>query len=195
MSAPLALVTGGVRRVGAVISGRLAQAGYAVALHGHSNAEPEDDLKKVLEEQDSEWRGFVADFAETESASNLLEEVEKAFGRCPDLLVNSASIFGQDDVTNINAGSLEKHMMVNLISPVLLTTELARKRGAGDRGCVVQILDQRIRNPNQDQLSYTLSKQALSESVRTLALNCCQTLRINGVAPGLTLTAGESSKG
>jgi NAD(P)-dependent dehydrogenase (short-subunit alcohol dehydrogenase family) len=52
-------------------------------------------------------------------------------------------------------------------------------------------LDQRIRNPNRDQLSYTLSKQALAGSVRSLAVACADRLRVNGVAPGLTMTAGE----
>ena len=56
---------------------------------------------------------------------------------------------------------------------------------------MIHILDQRIRNPNRDQLSYTLSKQALAASVRSLAVACADKLRVNGVAPGLTLTAGE----
>jgi pteridine reductase len=74
----------------------------------------------------------------------------------------------------------------------LLTTALHHRRPAGsERACVIHILDQRIRNPNRDQLSYTLSKQALAGSVRSLAVACADKLRVNGVAPGLTLTAGE----
>ncbi len=191
MTAPLALVTGGVRRVGAAISGRLAEAGYALALHGHSDAQPEDELKVVLAAKKTDWHGFVADFGDASSASSLISEVSDYFGRPPDLLVNSASIFGQDDLSNIDAAALEKHLKVNMMLPVLLTIELARIRAKGDRGCAVQILDQRVGNPNHDQLSYTLSKQALGESVRTLALTCADRLRVNGVAPGLTLTAGE----
>ena len=76
--------------------------------------------------------------------------------------------------------------------PVLLTTALYQRRTAeSERACVIHILDQRVRNPNRDQLSYTLSKQALAGSVRSLAIACADKLRINGVAPGLTLTAGE----
>lgn len=191
MTAPLALVTGGVRRVGAAISGKLAQAGYDLALHGHSDAEPEDRLLETLKRAHTDWHGFIADFENTGSASTLISAVISHFGRAPDLLVNSASIFGQDDLSNLDADMLEKHMSVNMMLPVLLTIELANRRNSADRGCVVQILDQRVRNPNHDQLSYTLSKQALSETVRTLALTCAKTMRVNGVAPGLTLTAGE----
>lgn len=193
MTAPLALVTGGVRRVGAAIAAKLAKAGYALALHGHSDAEPDDDLKSVLESEKSDWHGFTADFGDTDSAATLIATVANHFGRAADLLVNSASNFGQDDASNIDAAALQKHMSVNMMVPTLLSVELARLRPSGDRASVVHILDQRIRNPNRDQLSYTLSKQALAESVRTLAISCADRLRVNGVAPGLTLTAGEYS--
>ena len=194
MTAPLALVTGGVRRVGAAISGKLAKAGYDLALHGHSDAEPDDNLLAILKSANTNWQGFVADFNDTASASVLVAAVTKHFGRAPDVLVNSASIFGQDDLSSIDADMLEKHISVNMMLPVLLTVELAKARTKVDRGCVVHILDQRVRNPNHDQLSYTLSKQALSESVKTLALTCAATMRVNAVAPGLTLTAGEYGK-
>lgn len=194
MTAPLALITGGVRRVGAAISGKLAEAGYALALHGHSDAEPEQELQAILETEKTDWHGFVADFGDTSSAATLIAAVKEHFGRAPDLLVNSASVFGQDNVTDMSPDTLKKHMTVNMMLPILLTAELAKIRKGSDRGCVVQILDQRVRNPNHDQLSYTLSKQALSESVRTLAITCADTVRVNGVAPGLTLTAGEYGK-
>ncbi|MEP2989923.1 MAG: SDR family oxidoreductase [Parasphingorhabdus sp.] len=194
MTAPLALVTGGVRRVGAAISGKLAEAGYDLALHGHSDAEPEGELLATLKSSHTGWHGFIADFNDTVSASALLTDVIEHFDRPPDLLVNSASIFGQDDLSSIDPDALEKHMSVNMMLPVLLTIELAKAQKKEDRGSVVHILDQRVRNPNHDQLSYTLSKQALSESVRTLALTCADTMRVNAVAPGLTLTAGEYGK-
>ena len=193
MSAPLALVTGGVRRVGAVIAEHLAKADYALALHGHSDAEPEQNLANTLSETGVEWRGFVSDFGELDAAAKLLQDIDKQMNRAPDLIVNSASIFGQDDAETMTDAELAKHLRVNMMVPVALTTELAKRVPDGNRASVIHILDQRIGNPNRDQLSYTLSKQALAESVRTLAISCADKLRVNGVAPGLTLTAGEYS--
>lgn len=192
MTAPLALVTGGVKRVGAAIAARLAAAGYALALHGHSDAVPEDRLSGTLEETGCEWFGFQQDFTDEGAAETLIDQVVRHFGRTPDLIVNSASIFGQDDASSIDEKALQEHFRVNSMVPVLLTTALHHRRAeTGDRACIIHILDQRIRNPNRDQLSYTLSKQALAGSVRSLAVACADRLRINGVAPGLTLTAGE----
>tara|TARA_R110001599_G_scaffold34871_13_gene111288 strand:- start:11113 stop:11880 length:768 start_codon:yes stop_codon:yes gene_type:complete len=192
MTRPLALVTGGVKRVGAAIAGRLAEAGYALALHGNSDIIPEDGLANKLQETGCDWSGFQQDFLEDGAAESLIERVAGHFGQEPDLIVNSASIFGQDMADEVAEKELLDHYRVNSLVPVLLTTALHQRRPAGsDRACVIHILDQRIRNPNRDQLSYTLSKQALAGSVRSLAVACADRLRVNGVAPGLTLTAGE----
>ncbi|ATW03798.1 SDR family oxidoreductase [Sphingorhabdus sp. YGSMI21] len=192
MTAPIALVTGGVKRVGAAIAARLAEAGYALALHGNSDAIPEEGLARKLAETGCDWSGFQQDFLEEGAAEALMDQIVDHFGRTPDLIVNSASIFGQDDAGSLSEKDLQEHLRVNSMVPVLLTTALHHRRPAGsDRACVIHILDQRIRNPNRDQLSYTLSKQALAGSVRSLAVACADKLRVNGVAPGLTLTAGE----
>ncbi len=63
MTRPLALVTGGVKRVGAAIAARLADAGYALALHGNSDATPEEGLAKKLAQTDCKWSGFPAGFS------------------------------------------------------------------------------------------------------------------------------------
>jgi len=192
MTAPLALVTGGVKRVGAVIAARLAESGYALALHGNSDAVPEPFLEEKLRETGCAWSAYQQDFTLDGAAGTLMDQVAGHFGRVPDLIVNSASIFGQDDAGSIDETVLREHFRVNSLVPVLLTTALYQRRAAGSgRACVLHILDQRVRNPNRDQLSYTLSKQALAESVRSLAVACADKLRVNGVAPGLTLTAGE----
>ena len=58
---------------------------------------------------------------------------------------------------------------------------------------IVHIVDQRVHNPNGDQLSYTLSKQALAESVRSLASAFGARARVNGVAPGLVIPTEDYS--
>ncbi len=189
----LALVTGGVRRLGAHISTRLAEAGYALALHGHSDAQPDDMLTEALKVHNTDWSGFVADFVEEGAASRLLESVVEHFGRPPDLLINNASLFDYDDAQSLDDRNLEQHLRINMMVPTLLTTLLAKRVPKNERAAVVNIVDQRVRNPNGDQLSYTLSKQALSETIRTLAIACADQLRINGIAPGLTLATEDYS--
>lgn len=187
----LALVTGGYRRIGAVIAARLANEGWSLALHSHSAATPTGDLALMLASQKCNWHGFVADLADGNSAQHLLDQIIRHFGAPPSLIVNNASRFAYDDTQTMDAAALADHMAVNLTAPVLLATGLAARLPAGVQACVINILDQRIRQPNGDQLSYTLSKQALAAATETLARALAPQIRVNGIAPGLTLPTDD----
>jgi pteridine reductase len=169
----LALVTGGRRRLGAAIATRLESGGWTVARHSHV---------------DDGSGAFVADLADPAAAAALIGEITDRHGAAPALLVNNAAIFDWDDAYSADAASLAHHHAINAAAPVLLILALVR---AGGGGAVVNILDQRVRNPNGDQLSYTLSKTALAGATRTLAAALAPGWRVNAVAPGLTLPTSD----
>lgn len=187
----LALVTAGMRRIGAAIAARLADDGWALALHSHRAEAPEPELAAILAQDRCRWRGFTADFANGDEIEQLLPAIAAHFGRLPDLIVNNASRFVWDDPASVTAAAIAQHQAVNLIAPVMLTTGLAAALPDDARAVVVNILDKRIRHPGGDQLSYTLSKQALSGATETLARALAPKLRVNAVAPGLTLPTQE----
>lgn len=186
---PLALVTGGCRRLGARVAAALALAGYDLALHGTHDAAPDADLADALRRAGVEWRGFPGDFREPGVAAGILPEVTQAFGRAPDLLVNSASLFGQDRLNDVKPRDLADAYAVNCAAAVVLTRAFVEAAGAGDRS-VVNMLDQRIAHPHADQLSYTLGKAALA-AFTTVASGNAAGVRVNGVAPGLTLPTAD----
>lgn len=187
----LALVTGGHRRLGGVIAGALAKAGHSLAIHGSHDTRLDSHLALTFEENRTEWEGFVVDFADPEGAEELVAMVADRFGRPPDILVNSAAIFGQDRIDTVNADDLMRHYAVNCAAPALLTKAFATiPAGPGDR-CIVNILDQRIDHPHADQLAYTLSKFALAGLTRTAAQSLAPRVRVNAVAPGLTIATPD----
>jgi pteridine reductase len=165
----LALVTGGHRRLGAAIVARLAADGWTVAIHG-----AREDI--------------AADLSDTAAVEGLIPRVAERYGELPSLLVNSASRFEWDDAGSVTPESMDFHHAVNARAPILLALALAK---AGGEGSIVNILDQRVRNPNADQLSYTFSKTALAAATHTLAISLAPKLRVNAVAPGLTLPTAE----
>ena len=183
---PLALVTGGWRRIGAAIAEALAADGWDLALHAHHRDGFDPALADRLRQGGATVHGIAGDLIEPDAPDMIVREAINAFGRAPALLVNSASVFRDDRLATLTADSLDLHLRTNLYAPLLLTKAFAAALGDGE-GSVVMLLDQRVRNPVPDQLSYSLSKQALHTSLRNLARDLAPRIRVNGVAPGLVL--------
>jgi NAD(P)-dependent dehydrogenase (short-subunit alcohol dehydrogenase family) len=189
----IALVTAGHHRLGAAIAARLAEAGWALALHSRKAETPDAALAEVLAQTQVPWQSFVADLADEAAVAGLIPEVATHFGAAPSLIVNNASRFDWDDAASLSQSALMAHFAVNTAAPALLATALAHALPSDARGCVVNILDQRIRQPGGDQLSYTVSKLALSGATEALARALAPKVRVNAVAPGLVIPTQDYS--
>lgn len=76
---------------------------------------------------------------------------------------------------------------------MLLTQQLAQELSPEHTGVVVNLLDQKLCNPNPDFLTYTLSKPALAQATVLAAQALAPRIRVMGIAPGLSLRSGEQS--
>ena len=197
-SRPVALVTGAARRIGRVIALELAHAGFDIALHhrgsdAHSVAEAEATAGE-LRAAGARVAPFAADFADPSAAAALLPAIAQAFGRV-DVVVNSASRFEYDSPATFDAALLESLTRSNVAAPVALAQALAaqlrtQEKHARVTPCVVNLLDQKLHNPNPDYFSYTLTKAALAHATVLLAQALAPAVRVCGVSPGITLVSG-----
>jgi len=185
----LALVTGGLHRVGAAIAARLAAGGYDVALHAHRMGHPDPALAEAIAANGVESAIFAADLASPDDVESLIGRVKAHFGRAPDALVNSASIISERQWADVSREELVRHLDVNFIAPMLLVRSFAAALADDRPGAVVNILDQRVANPPVDQAAYTASKLALGSVTRVMARAFAPAVRVNAVAPGNTLPA------
>lgn len=183
----LALVTAGFHRLGAAIAARLAEDGWTLALHSRKADTPDPVLAAVLARIKTPWHGFVADLADPSAVAGLIPLVVAHFGAAPSLLVNNASRFEWDDAESVSHEALMAHFAVNAATPIVLASALAASLPAKGGGLVVNILDQRVRHPSGDQMSYTVSKLALSGATEALARALAPRVRVNAVAPGLVI--------
>jgi NAD(P)-dependent dehydrogenase (short-subunit alcohol dehydrogenase family) len=180
------LVTGGAKRLGAAIVRRLAADGHRVVIHYGASA---TDAAALAEEVGA--AGTVqGDLAGVAQAGDLFARAVEVAGGPIDGLVNSASEFRFDRPEAIDPALAARLMAVNCTMPALLVQALAAQ---GREGAVVNILDQKLANPNPDFFSYTLSKAALAEATVLMAQAHAPRLRINAVAPGLTLPSGDQT--
>jgi NAD(P)-dependent dehydrogenase (short-subunit alcohol dehydrogenase family) len=109
--------------------------------------------------------------------------------------VNNASTFHHDTPQTFSYASMDLHWRANTGPAVLLAQALhAHLAGCAEVGCVVNLLDQKLWNPNPDHFSYTLSKAALEAATVMLAQALAPQLRVCGVAPGVTLPSGPMTE-
>lgn len=189
-SRPVVLVTGSARRLGREIALELAAHGFDVALHSHRAASECDGTRQAAFERGAGAQAFAADLADEAACAALLPAVAVAMGRV-DAVVNNASRFEHDDIASFGHAALAAHWRVNTAAPMILARALhAHLRGGARPGCVVNLLDQKLWNPNPDHLSYTLSKAALAAATTLLAQALAPSVRVVGVAPGVTLRSG-----
>jgi NAD(P)-dependent dehydrogenase (short-subunit alcohol dehydrogenase family) len=183
------LVTGAARRLGRDIALALAASGWRVAVHYRESAA---DATQTVADCDRLTLGsacFDADLADEAATRALLPRVVAHFGAL-DAVVNSAALFEHDDASSFGYTALERHLRSNTAAPIVLAQALHTHLAArGATGCVVNLLDQKLWNPNPDFLSYTLSKAALEAANTLLAQALAPRVRVVGVAPGLTLTS------
>jgi len=135
---------------------------------------------------------FKADLANEEATRKLLPQVVSQLGRV-DAVINSAALFEHDDVQSFSYANMAQHWASNTGAAIVLAQALhqhCQTRGAqAAEAVVINMLDQKLWNPNPDFLSYTLSKAALEAANTLLAQALAPLVRVVGVAPGLTLTS------
>ncbi len=191
---PVALVTGSAQRIGRAIALRLAAQGWDVAVHYRFSATAAVQTVRELREAGARAEAFAADLADEAACEALVPAVVQAFGRI-DAVVNNASSFELDDVASFSGAVMERMWRANTAPAIVLARALHRAvLGSGDadrQGCVVNLLDQKLWNPNPDYFSYTLSKAALEAAGTMLAQALAPRVRVCGVAPGVTLHSGD----
>jgi NAD(P)-dependent dehydrogenase (short-subunit alcohol dehydrogenase family) len=189
----VALVTGAAKRLGREIALGLAAQGWDVAVHCRASRTEAEATAADIRALGRRAAVLCADLADEAATRTLVPDAVAALGRL-DAVVNSASTFEYDNAASFSYAMLERHLRANTAPAIVLAQMLAEHLAAraanqsGD-GAVVNLLDQKLWNPNPDFISYTLSKAALESATILLALALAPRVRVVGVAPGLTLTS------
>ncbi|QXT36755.1 SDR family oxidoreductase [Sphingomonas sanguinis] len=181
------LVTGAAKRLGASIARRLAADGHQSVIHYNGSGEAAAALAAELGAP-----MVQGDLSRIDEIDALFAQARAAVGGPIDGLVNSASAFEFDRPPDTDAGLMAKLYAINAAAPALLASALARQDDVTD-GAVVDILDQKLANPNPDFFAYSCAKFALAGANTMLAQGLGPRIAVNAVAPGLTLQSGDQS--
>ena len=190
LSQRAALVTGGGRRIGEGIAKALAADGWFVYIHCHKSSDQASEVLQKIKSYNGNGVVVNQDLSEPGAAESLMRKVEN--GPAPlTALINNASLFEYDTVATITEKSLDEHFAVNVRSPTILSKVFADSLRKGTNGCIINILDNKVYAINPDYLSYTISKVALQGVTSALAMALAPKVRVNGIAPGITLESGN----
>lgn len=187
---PVALITGGAKRIGAAIAADLSAHNFAVAVHYDRSAAEADSLCQEIIAKGGRAAPFQADLRR-DNPKTLLEKIAAKLGAVA-LLVNNASLFRDDTIGRLDKRLWDDHFALHLSAPVFLAEAmaemLAAARPAGARqGLIVNMIDQRVLRLNPHFFSYTLSKAALWTATQTLAQALAPHIRVNAIGPGPSL--------
>jgi len=189
---PLALVTGGAKRIGAAFVRALATEGFRVVIHCNRSSQDAQALASEIAAKGG-LRPLVvqADLAEPD----IGERVFAALPSAPTVLVNNASLFEVDQLASFGSELWDKHMAVNLRAPALLIQAMASRLPADQNGLIVNLSDAKLEALNPDYFSYTVSKMGLSGVTEMAARALAPRIRVNAIAPAVTLGWGPTSRG
>ena len=181
---PLALITGGAKRVGRAIALALARAGCDLIVTYRSSANDARTLADEARAHGASVRLEALDLEDVERvdgwATALAAEVDRL-----DVLVHNASVYQPCALEEVTPERALRDLRVHSVSPLLLSARFAPAlRSAG--GCVMCLCDIHAGGlPRKGFAPYAQSKAALAELVRSLAVDLAPEARAVGVAPGV----------
>jgi len=185
------LVTGAAKRLGRAIALHLASAGWNVAIHYHGSATEAEEVAAAARNLGVKAATLKANLSREEETAALVGRAAAELGPLT-ALVNSASIFENDDWQSASRASWDAHMETNLRAPFLLSQTFARQ--VPGKGAIVNIVDQRVLKPTPQFISYSLSKAGLHWITTTLAQALGPNIRVNAIGPGPTMRNARQSE-
>ena len=183
---PVALVTGGARRIGAAIVRRLHADGYDIALHyRHSAVDAQALAAPLTAARPGSVLLLQADLDDVTAATSLVDATVAQFGRLG-ALVNNASAFFPTTIGATSVAQWESLFAANVRAPFFLAQAAAAHLRRA-RGAIVNLVDIHGERPLRDHAVYGASKAALIHMTSALALDLAPDVRVNAVAPGAIL--------
>ncbi len=179
------MITGASKRVGRALAEHLAASGWNLILHFNSSEKPAEELEGKLRQKypRQKFTRVKADLASEAAVERLIPFVISVAGPFG-LLVNNASVFDPGYVADTSLQRFNSQMDVNLKAPFLLMRDFAVHCKKGN---IINLADTRITTNKSNFAAYSLSKKGLWELTKMAALEFAPEIRVNAIAPGVTL--------
>jgi 3-oxoacyl-[acyl-carrier protein] reductase len=180
----VAIVTGAGRGIGRAIAIRLADEGASVVVNYSRSREAASEVVETIRSRSGKAVALQADVGRRSEVIRLFQDIDRELGRL-DIVVNSAGVSSATPLADLDEGTMEKLLAVNLRGPVYIASEAAKRLPAGGR--IVNISSSLVEFPFAGSSIYTATKAAVKAFTDVWAKELgSKGITVNTIIPGPT---------
>ncbi len=200
MNAPVLLVTGGSRGIGAATALAAAQAGYAVAVNYQSNSLAADEVVRSIRDSGGQAMALQADVSREDEVMAMFARMDAKWGPLAALVNNAGVVDVSSRVDAMGVARLSRMLNTHVLGSFVCSREAVLRmstRYGGTGGGIVNLSSaaSRMGSPGQ-YVDYAACKGAIDTFTIGLAKEvAAEGIRVNAVRPGIIETDIHASGG
>ncbi len=187
---PVAIVTGGGRRLGRQICLALGRSGFDLVVNYHSSKSGAQKTVNLLAASGCNAISCRADVSNRAQVTGMVRETMRKFGRV-DLLVNSAAVFIDSPLDRTSEKNWNTTIDINLKGPFLCSQAVAPIMLNQKRGRIINIASLGGVQAWKQHLPYSVSKAGVIMLTKVLAKSLAPHIMVNAIAPGTIIMEHE----
>jgi len=200
VNAPILLVTGGSRGIGAATALAAAQAGYAVAVNYQSNSLAADEVVRTIRDSGGQAMALQADVSREDEVLAMFARVDAKWGPLAALVNNAGVVDFSSRVDGMSVARLSRMLNTHVLGSFVCAREAVLRmstRHGGAGGGIVNLSSAaaKLGSPGQ-YVDYAACKGAIDTFTIGLAKEvAAEGIRVNAVRPGIIETDIHASGG
>lgn len=184
-----AVVTGAGRGIGRAIAEALAAVGTEVLIHYHTSKEKAEQVVEIIQANGGKAWTAGADLTDSAAAKSLFAKVEDRWGTL-DILVNNAGDLGQrSKIEDLSDELIEAVLRVNIHTALYSSRAAIPLLRKGTNPSIINLSSVAAHMGGLNGAAlYASTKGAIHTFTRGLAKELAPDIRVNAIAPGVTMT-------
>lgn len=189
MTGRVALVTGASRGIGAATAQLLARHDAAVGVNYHGNEAAAQQVVDAIAAEGGKAVAVKADVRDAAAVEAMVQQVTEALGSIDTLVLNANASFAIAPFVEYLWEDFEAKLLGELKGAFYPCKAVVPSMIEQKRGCIIAVSSGLSRYPSEGFCVHSTAKSGLDAFVKSLAVELGpHGIRVNAVAPGLTLT-------
>ncbi|MCP5214590.1 MAG: SDR family oxidoreductase [Pseudomonadales bacterium] len=193
LTGKVALITGASQGIGAETAKLLAGNGASVIVNYHRNQAAADSVVEEIVRAGGKAEAICSDVQNEAATRQMVEQAVAKFGSIDILVLNAAPPASWQLFTELSLEELETKLLTEVRGYFIPAKIVAKLMIAAKSGCIIGLSSVLAKSPAPGFSAHTTAKSAIEGLLKAMALELApHGIRVNVVAPSLTVTPGSS---